>query len=236
MSDSRQPQRRRSLWPVVFLLIALLIAAVVVLIFLRLESWPARTAAQGAKQMERLGRDLRAAFVDVAHLQPKITIRNRVYFEQTTQTAELATVTRQLQVEHEFTHTWAGSTKRIRLRGVYVVKAGFDLRKNFSVQVRDDEIDVRLPRAQILGVEEKQVEVLTFENGFWNRISPTDIEQELQKLPELARAKAVQSGLEREAERTLQERLEARIQVRQSLHVIFATPTPAPPQVLPEKQ
>jgi hypothetical protein len=226
VSDSQQAQQRRSLWPVVFFLIALLVAAVIVLIFLRIESWPARTAAQSTAQLERLGRDLRAAFIGVAHLQPKITIKDRVYFEQTTETAELATVSRQLQAEHEFTHTWAGSTKRIRLRGVYVVKAGFDLRKDFSVNVREKEIDVRLPPAQILGVEEKQVEVLTFENGLWNRISPTDIEEELQNLPRLARAKAVQSGLVAEAERTLRERLERRIQTRRTLHVAFATPTP----------
>jgi hypothetical protein len=75
------------------------------------------------------------------------------------------------------------------------------------------------------------VEVLTFENGYWNRISPTDIEDELQKLPRLARAKAAQSGLEREAERTLQTRLEARIQAQQPVHVSFAAPTPGPEKV-----
>ena len=66
MNDaSTQPRARRSAWPLAFVLVALIAAALVALIFLRLENWPARTV-----------RDLRTAFIDVAHLQPKITIKN----------------------------------------------------------------------------------------------------------------------------------------------------------------
>ena len=169
---------------------------------------------------------MRAAFIDVAHLQPKITIKDRVYFEQIAPTAELATVARRTEVEHEFLHTWAGSSKRIRLHGVFVVKAGFDLHKNFSVDVRENKIDVRLPPAQILGVEEKSVDVLAFENGFWNRISAADVENELQVLPQLARQKATEAGLAFEAERTLKEQLEQKIQAKQPVHVIFTASIP----------
>jgi hypothetical protein len=220
-------QKHRSNWPIAFILIVLIVAAVVVLIFLRLESWPARTASQGTVQLERLGRDLRAVFIDVAHLQPKITIKDRVYFEQIAPTAELATVARRTEVEHEFLHTWAGSTKRIRLHGVFVVKAGFDLQQNFSVDVRENEIDVRLPPAQILGVEEQKVDVLALENGFWNHISATDLENELQALPQLARQKATDARLASDAERTLKEQLEKKIQAKPPIHVIFTTQIPA---------
>ena len=212
------PQPRRSAWPVAFVLIALIFAALAALVFVRLENWPARTV-----------RDLRAAFIDVARLQPKITIKNRVYLEQTAQTAELATVVRRTQVEHEFLHSWAGSTKRMLLRGAFLVKAGFDLHKNFSVDVRDNEIDVHLPRAQILGVEQQQVEVLAYENGYWNRISAEDIENELQMLPNLAREKADQAGLTSEAERTLKEQLEQKIKMPQRVKVTFEALPPAPP-------
>jgi hypothetical protein len=203
-------------WPLAFTLLALIIVVVVVLVFLRLETWPARTV-----------RDLRAAFIDVAHLQPKITIKNRVYLEQTAKTAELATVVRHTEVEHEFLHTWAGSTKRVQLHGTFLVKAGFDLHKNFSVDVRDKEIEVRLPSAQILGVEEEKVDVLAYENGFWNRISAEDIENELQALPQLAREKAAQTGLTAEAERTLKEQLEQKIKTRQPVRVNFNVSVPA---------
>lgn len=226
-------RKRRSAWPIAFIVVALIGAAVVVLIFLRLESWPARTATQGAAQLERLGRDLRAIFIDVAHLQPKITIKDRVYLEQTAQTAELATVTRRTEVEHEFMHTWAGSTKRIKLHGVFLVKAGFDLHKDFLVNVREAEIDVRLPPAQILGVEEQRIDVLAFENGFWNRILPADVEKELRVLPQLARQKAEAAGLAAEAEKTLKKQLEQKIEAKQPVHVTFTTAAPAMDRISP---
>jgi hypothetical protein len=96
-------------WPLAFTLIALFIAAVVLTIFLRLESWPARTARQSTGELERLGKDVRAAFFDVAHLQPRITINNRVYMEQTTPVSELVVLSRRIEVEHELLHTWVGS-------------------------------------------------------------------------------------------------------------------------------
>lgn len=206
-------------------LAVLIIAAVVVTIFLRLESWPARTAKQGTAELERLGKDLRSAFVDIAHLQPRITINNRVYFEQTTTTSELAIVSRRIEVEHEFAHTWAGSSKRIKLHGTFAVKAGFDLRQNLAVDVRPDEIVVQLPHAQILGVEQEQLEVLEFENGYWNRISANDVQNELSILPQLARQKAEESGLPAEAERALQLQLGQRIHASQPLRLVFEIPT-----------
>src|SRR5689334_21728996 len=87
-------------WPVAFTLVALLIAAVIVIIFWRVETWPARTAQQSTAQLEKLGRDLRAAFIDIAHLQPRILINNRVYLEQTTPVSQLVVLSRRIEVEH----------------------------------------------------------------------------------------------------------------------------------------
>jgi hypothetical protein len=208
-------------WPLAFTLIALFIAAVVLIIFLRLESWPARTARQSSAELERLGKDLRAAFIDVAHLQPRITINNRVYMEQTTPVSELVVLSRRIEVEHELVHTWVGSSKRVKLHGTFVAKAGFDLQQNLSIDIRPDEIIVQLPHAQILGVEQEQVDVLAFENGLWNRISGQDLQGELLMLPQLASEKAAESGLPSEAERTLQQQLSERIHPSQPLHLVF---------------
>ncbi len=208
-------------WPLAFTLIALVIAVVVLIIFLRLETWPARTARQSSAELERLGKDFRAAFVDIAHLQPRITINNRVYMEQTTPVSELVVLSRRIEVEHELLHTWVGSSKRVKLHGTFNAKAGFDLQQNLSIDIRPDEIIVQLPRAQILGVEQEQVDVLAFENGLWNRISGQDLQSELSILPELASEKAAESGLPIEAERTLQRQLGERIHPSQPLHLIF---------------
>jgi Protein of unknown function (DUF4230) len=206
-------------------LIALICAALAVTIFLRLESWPSRTAARGTAELERVGRDLRSAFVEIAHLQPRIKINNRIYMEQTVPTSELVILSRRVEVEHEMQHTWAGSSKEIKLHGTFAVKAGFDLRQDLSIDIRPEAIVVRIPHAQILGIEQEQVEVLEFKNGLWNRISADDVQKELSVLPELAREKAVQTGLPAEAERSLQQQLNARVGAPQPLRIVFTGPS-----------
>src|SRR6266496_3714267 len=216
-----QSNLARISWPLAFTLIGLIVAIVTVVIFLRMESWPTRTAQQGSAQLEKLGKDLRAAFVDIAHLQPRVTINDRVYMEQTMPVSELVVLSRRIEVEHELLHTWVGSSKRIKLHGTFIAKAGFDLQQNLSIDIRPNEIVVRLPHAQILGVEQEQVDVLAFENGLWNRISGQDLQAELSSLPQLAWKKATETGLPAEAERSLQRQLEERIHPPQPLHLIF---------------
>jgi Protein of unknown function (DUF4230) len=210
-------------WPIAFVLIALMAGSVVILVFLRLETWPARTARQGTAELERLGKDVRSAFIDIAHLQPRITINNRVYMEQTAPVSELVVLSQRIEVEHDFLHTWMGSSKRVRLHGTFTVKAGFDLQQELSVDVRPDQIVIQLPQAQILDVAQDKVDVLAFENGFWNRISGDDVQNELAILPQLARQKATETGLPAEAERALQQQLNERVHPPQPLRLIFTS-------------
>jgi Protein of unknown function (DUF4230) len=141
--------------------------------------------------------------------------------EQTTPVSELVVLSRRIEVEHEFLHTWVGSSKRVKLHGTFIVKTGFDLQHNLSIDIRPNEIIVQLPRARILGIEQDQVDVLAFENGLWNRISGQDMQSELSILPQLAREKATESGLPAEAERALQQQIEQRVHAPQPLHLIF---------------
>src|SRR5437660_12837887 len=219
MSKSANPYRVA--WPIALTLVALTVAMTILIIFLRLESWPVRTARRSTAELERLGKNLRAAFVDIAHLQPRITINDRVYMEQTTPVSELVVLSRRIEVEHELLHTWVGSSKRVKLHGTFIVKAGFDLQQNLAVDIRPNEIIVQLPHARILGIEQEQVDVLAFENGLWNRISGQDMQSELSILPELAREKAAEGDLPAEAERTLQQQIEQRVHAPQPLHLIF---------------
>ena len=215
---------RRLGWPAVIALIVLILALLAAFIFSRLESWPARTARQSVTELERLGREARETFIQLAHLQPRVMVNNHVYLEQTTTVAELSVVARQMAVEHEMMHSWAGSTKRIKLQGTYLVKAGFDLRKKFTVNIRPNEILIELPHAQILSVEQQQVEVLTFENGLWNRISPDDIQAELAVLPQLARARG--AAFSAEAEQAFTHELQEKFHPPQPVRAIFPALVP----------
>ncbi|MEP6936711.1 MAG: DUF4230 domain-containing protein [Chthoniobacterales bacterium] len=216
-------RRRKFSWPAAFTLTALLLAALVAFIFVRMETWPSRTAKGTADELERVGRDLRSAFIEIARLQPRITVNNRVYVERTTASAELALLSRQIEVEHELLHTWAGSTKRVKVHGTFAVRAGFDLQHDVSVDLGQNEIVVQLPHATILGAEQTKIEVLALENGFWNRISPDDLQSELAALPQLAREKAAQSGLATEAEQSIQRQLTAKLHATHPVRVIFGS-------------
>jgi hypothetical protein len=225
-SMSKSAISGRISWPLAFTLVAFAVAVAVVIIFLRLETWPTRTARQSTVELERLGKDLRAAFIDIAHLQPRITINNRVYMEQSAPVSELAVLSRRIEVEHELLHTWVGSSKRVKLHGTFIAKAGFDLLQNLSIEIRPEEIIVQLPHAKILGVEQEQVDVLAFENGLWNRISGQDLQEELSVLPQLAWKRAIENGLPAEAEHTLQRQLDERLHTPQPLRLSFKDATP----------
>lgn len=228
--NGHPPPRRESLWPWALTLMFLGALALVGFLFLRIESWPMRTAQQGTAELERLAGKVRDAFVEMAQLQPRVTINDRVVMEQTTGLAELALVSRKMSVEHEFSHTWAGSTKRVKLQGTFVAKAGFDLRENVAVDVRNDAIAVQMPRAIILGVEQEKVDVLEFENGYWNRISAEDLEKELATLPQLAREKAEHAQLAAEAERALEQQLQERLGAGKPVTLTFAPAAATPKQ------
>src|SRR4029077_5603937 len=212
---------RRFNWPLAFTVLGLTAIAAGIFVFNRCAALPGRATRETVDQMERVGRDLRDAIVQITRLQPRVTINNRVYFEQTSPIAELALISRKLEVEHEFLHTWAGSTKRLRLHGTYTAKAGFDLRQEFTVTISPEATIVRLPHAQLLGLEQNAVELLAYENGFWNPISGADVQSELGALRKLARDRATEQNLAGKAEESFRSQLKSRIGNAPLLHVVF---------------
>jgi len=192
-----------------------------VFVFERCTSLPGRAAKTSVDQLERLGRDVRNTIVQIAQIQPRVTINERVYFEQTTAVSELALVSQRLEVEHEFLHTWAGSSKRLRLHGTFTAKAGFDLHREISVNVQPEGIVVRLPHAQILGLEQNAVDVLAFENGFWNPISGADVQSELTTLDKLARDQTSERNLPEQAEDEFRKQVTSRVRTASPIHVMF---------------
>ena len=183
-----EPEPSRFNWKVALVVIVAIVCGVGAWIFHRIETWPERTASRVSR-----------AFAELGHLQPRITIHDRVFFEQTKSVLELVVVSRETQVEREMEHEWLGSKKRMRLRGTYQVRAGFDLTQPFSVRVDGRRIQTELPPPKILSVDSRDIELTVFENGLWNKISPGELEGELRALPILARQKAGEAGLQKEA-------------------------------------
>jgi hypothetical protein len=201
--------RRRYLWPAALLLVALLLILVTKALFDEVTSWPAREVRAVSDQASVEARKIRDAFVDLFQLQPKITVNENVVFDQTSPALELAVVSRDIEVTRDASQSWLGSIKTIRIHATYRAKAGFDLSQKLEVNVAGREVDIKIPKARILTLEPLSIIVEELRNGLWNKIQPQDVDRELQKTQELARAKA--SALPEEAELTFRHLLSQKL-------------------------
>src|ERR1043166_6089853 len=59
-------------WPAALTLVALIVAILIAFLVYRAETWPMRTAHQGVSEAERVAADVKDAFINIAHLQPRI--------------------------------------------------------------------------------------------------------------------------------------------------------------------
>jgi hypothetical protein len=190
------------------------------LVLERLVSLPAHVVNSAANQVATEVAKVREAFIDLFHLQPNINVSENVLLEQTATAPELVIASRDAEVTRDAVQTWWGSTKTIRLRSVYRVKAGFDLAQKFDVQVRESEITIKVAPAKILNVEPLSMTIEELRDGLWNKIQAQDIENEVNKMPELARAKS--SSLPEEAQKIFEHLLATKLG-DQHLHVEFVS-------------
>ena len=154
------------------------------------EQLPRKIAAAAEAALEQKALELRSRFFALSQFQPRLRVRSRVLSETTANIAELAVLVKDIEVEREFAHTWAGSTKTLRLRGKYRIKAGFNLLSRFEIQVEKGHTRILLPPASLLSVEQQELHVEALENGLWNPISAEDLETSIAALQEQARQQA----------------------------------------------
>jgi Protein of unknown function (DUF4230) len=201
--------RRSYLVPLVFLLAVLILAFTGKLIVDQLTSWPARMIDSVSNQASVDARKIRNAFVELFQLEPRISVNETAVFDQTKTALELVVVDRDTDITRDTAQTWFGSTKKIRIHATYRVKAGFDLSRKLEVNLVGQEVNIKIPKASILSVEPLTLKVDEIRGGLWNRIQPEDLDRELKKMPEMARAKA--ASLPEEAEQTFKRLLSERL-------------------------
>ncbi len=191
--------------------VLLLIGSAVVLFYLLVLRPPMELAQNTAE-----------GFRQFFNFTPQVQINEVVVIEQATPIAELATVSRKIFVETDWSHTWLHSTKRIVLRGVYTAKAGFDLRESFTVLIEKNPLRVtaRMPRAKILSLELNDYHVVKDEDGWWNRISSQDRENAVLQMQRDAYAKVLDAGILKESEESIQQRIREIVE-RNGSHVEF---------------
>ncbi len=192
-------------------------------------------AENGASGLVNWGGRVRDAIVAVTGMQPRVTVNEQVVFEQARPVLELAVLERDTVVERETESLWMGSTRRLRIRGLYHVKAGYDLRKDFAVNVSGNSAEVvrlQMSPPRVLTVELKHLDVLTMDNGLWNHLSKEELETEVNALGLEAHLKAQQNGTPAEAQRLFLEQLQEKLGPGHRIEI--ATPTPIPRPTLPK--
>jgi hypothetical protein len=140
---------------------------------------------------------------------PRVTVHQTVVVEQNTPILEIATVSREVYIDHAWSHTWLGSTKTIQLQGSFVAKAGFDLREPFHVNIERNplRVEASVPPPKLLSLQMDTYKIVKDESGWWNRISDEDREAAVQTLQDVARSKAISSGILDEARTTIEMRI-----------------------------
>ena len=175
------------------LLVGVAVAAYIVLV--KAPSDLARNTADGIREL--------------FNFTPRVSIEQTVVIEQNTPILEVATVSRTITVNHLWSHTWLGSTKTLHLKGVYTVKAGFNLRQPFAVDIQKNPLRViaSLPPPRLLSLQMDRYDILRDESGWWNRISNEDREEAVEELSGTAHSQAEASGILEEAQATAEMRI-----------------------------
>src|SRR5271156_5847987 len=159
---------------------------------------------------------VRDAFNEVLRVQPEVTVNQRVVLTQTAPIAELAVVTKEELVTLGFDEHLEVLSLQIPLtektltaEATYRLKAGFDLRKPFSVEIDPATHALRasMPRAEILSVEQVGNLVFHGEDALLNRITDDERAQILSGLNAAAHDAAEKSSLKAEAEQQVVQRL-----------------------------
>ena len=156
------------------------------------------------------------AFSQVLHVQPQVSVNERVVLAQTAPIAELAVVTKEELVsigldEHLAVLSFPIplTEKKLTAEATFRLKAGFDLREPFSVSVDPltHAVKAAMPRAKILSVEQVGDVAFHGEDAVLNRITDDERAEILKNLNLAAHDAGEKSGLKEDAEQQVAQRL-----------------------------
>ncbi len=183
---------------------------------------------------------VRDAFDEVLRVRPQVTVNQRVVLTQTAPIAELAVVTKEELITIGFDEHLEVLSLQIPLTGkkltaeaAYRIKAGFDLRKPFRVEIDPVTHVLRaaMPHATILSVEQIGDLVYHGEDSLLNRLTDDERAQILNRLNAAAHDAAEKSSLTMDAEQQVAQRLtEIMTHNGQSLQIEWSNAPPVPSQ------
>jgi hypothetical protein len=198
------------------LAISLVLAAVFGGIYFLVYKGPkevASAAADGAIQVANEGYDLfKRAGGDMyraLQFEPKVTIGGETVHGSAIQIAEIATASKDFQQTYTYEVSWAGSKKRLELKGDFTAKAGFVVNDSFTLEISEDggKVTLRHKEPELLSCEMTKLHVLSDADGWWNKLQPRERESAQNELLRRARERALDADLKVTATGNLLERL-----------------------------
>ena len=159
---------------------------------------------------------VQTAFSEVLHVQPQVTVNQRIVLTQTAPTAEFAVVTKEELVttglnEHleVLTYQIPLTEKKLTAEATYRIKAGFDLSEPFSVQIdpATHKVTAQMPHAKILSVEQIGGPEYHGEDATLNHVTDEERTQLLANLNAAAHDAAEKSSLKQDADQQVVQRL-----------------------------
>jgi len=188
----------RNLKLLILFLVAGTLAAYVVLVTI-----PTQLAKRSYEGAKTLGEDFRKAF----QFTPEIKVNNTIVLNQQTPVFELALLSQNFEHRYVWQNSWLGSTKKIFISGTFNAKAGFDLRKEFSITLRDKKAFVNLPEPRTLSVESQGDITYRDEQGIWNWVNLEDRTRATNAFISDARRYADEAVFVQEAKKRMDEQL-----------------------------
>ncbi len=148
-------------------------------------------------------------------LGKKVIVSGSTAVLEKSEIGELALVQRKTQAITKFETRWMGSSKLLIVRGDFLVKAGFDLRKGGQWGILEGKVQGTLPEGKVLSVEPiGDFEIYYAESGTLNRLGPEDHASAFNYLKKQARRDAELSDIGKEAEGVLLRRISDRMSAR----------------------
>jgi len=167
-----------------------------------------------------------AVFAQKLHFTPEVHIDAKTVFTQDTPVFQLVTMTRHSLVRYHWDHTWLGSTKQLEIAAIFTAQAGFDLRAPFRIRLdsRTGQVKIDLPPPAILSMGFTDVQVLSDEDGYWNKLTADERQQAFHALEAEARRQFEASSLLNEARLEGEKRVRALLAPSNPSEITFAPP------------
>lgn len=186
-----------------FLAIALAAASLYYFLFKLPQEHSQKAFIATKETARRIANEFQRAF----GFTPEILMHDSVMVGAASPILELATVSKPIVAETGYGEKDAMTSYSVVVKGDYIVKAGYDLRKQFRITITEQGISGEFPEPQILSVELVDYEIMN-EGGtldlFWKQSSKQAVQElALKRNKERAVQAADSSGILNEAREKL---------------------------------